>query len=95
MSNHKKCAAEGCHRYIDDAKRFDARYCSGRCALREVARESLAYRKRNEIIYRYESMAILVQQVEGKRVGRYFLPDLAGVIFSENPYCWSRRMSSE
>ncbi|NDD28955.1 MAG: hypothetical protein EB084_11885 [Proteobacteria bacterium] len=56
---------------------------------------ALAYRKRNEIIYRYESMAILVQQVEGKRVGRYFLPDLAGVIFSENPYCWSRRIKKE
>ena len=56
---------------------------------------ALAYRKRNEIIYRYESMAILIQQVEGKRVGRYFLPDLAGVIFSENPYCWSRRIRKE
>lgn len=56
---------------------------------------ALAYRKRNEIIYRYESMAILIQQVEGKRLGRYFLPDLAGVIFSENPYCWSRRIRKE
>jgi hypothetical protein len=56
---------------------------------------ALAYRKRNEIIYRYESMAILVQEVEGKRFGRYFLPDLAGVIFSENPYCWSKRIKKE
>lgn len=56
---------------------------------------ALAYRKRNEIIYRYESMAILIQQVEGKRVGRYFLPDLAGVIFSENPYCWTKRIRKE
>ncbi|HEY4000105.1 MAG TPA: PEP/pyruvate-binding domain-containing protein [Candidatus Xenobia bacterium] len=56
---------------------------------------AMAYRRRNEIIYRYESMAILVQEVEGNRHGRYFLPDLAGVIFSENPYCWSRRIRKE
>lgn len=56
---------------------------------------ALAYRKRNEIIYRYESMAILIQQVEGKRFGKYYMPDLAGVIFSENPYCWSKRILKE
>ncbi|MBM3464152.1 MAG: hypothetical protein FJX76_18810 [Armatimonadetes bacterium] len=53
---------------------------------------AMAYRLRNEIIFRYESMAILIQEVEGKRQGPYFLPDLAGVLFSENPYCWSKRI---
>ncbi len=56
---------------------------------------ALAYRKRNEIIYRYESMAILIQQVEGRRFGRYYMPDLAGVVFSENPYCWTRRIRKQ
>lgn len=57
--------------------------------------DAMAYRRRNEIVYRYESMAILIQEVEGKRHGRYYLPDLAGVLFSENPYCWTRRIAKE
>jgi len=56
---------------------------------------AMAYRRRNEIIYRYESMAILIQEVEGRRMGRYHFPDMAGVLFSENPYLWSRRIRKE
>jgi hypothetical protein len=56
---------------------------------------ALAYRKKNEMIFRYESMSILIQEVEGKRYGKYFMPDMAGVIFSENPYCWSKRIRKE
>jgi len=40
-------------------------------------------------------MAILIQEVEGRRFGKFFFPDMAGVIFSENPYCWSKRIKKE
>lgn len=36
-----------------------------------------------------ERMAILLQRVTGRWHGRYFFPDVAGVGFSENPFCWT------
>ena len=38
MSTHKRCAAEGCLKFIPDKRRFDARYCSVKCSNREAAR---------------------------------------------------------
>jgi len=40
-------------------------------------------------------MAILIQQVEGSRYGRYFFPTIAGVAFSRNPFRWTRRIRRE
>ena len=45
MSTHKRCAAEGCLKFIPDERRFDARYCSTKCSNREAARR---YRARQE-----------------------------------------------
>ena len=45
MSTHKRCAAEGCWKFIPDTRRFDARYCSAKCSNREAARR---YRLRKE-----------------------------------------------
>ena len=42
MSNHKQCIAEGCNRFIPDERRFDAIYCSKRCATRTQARRNRA-----------------------------------------------------
>ncbi|MDQ7825622.1 MAG: PEP/pyruvate-binding domain-containing protein [Candidatus Eremiobacteraeota bacterium] len=57
--------------------------------------DAIIYRKRSKMQYEYESMAILIQEVVGRPRGRYFFPDVAGVIFSENPYLWSRRIRKE
>lgn len=57
--------------------------------------DAIAYRKRSKMQYDYESMGILIQEVVGRRIGRYFFPDMAGVIFSENPYIWSKRIRKE
>ena len=38
MSSHKQCAADGCNRFVPDERRFDAIYCSRRCATRTHAR---------------------------------------------------------
>jgi hypothetical protein len=57
--------------------------------------EAIIYRKRSMMQYDYESMAILIQEVVGVRTGRYFFPHIAGVIFSENPFLWSKRIRKE
>ncbi len=40
-------------------------------------------------------MAILIQVVQGQRLGHYFLPDAAGVAFSRNLYRWSPQIRRE
>lgn len=50
---------------------------------------ALLYRKKNNLIDYDERMAILLQRVTGRWCGRYFFPDVAGVGFSENPFCWT------
>ena len=51
--------------------------------------DALLYRKKNDLIDYDERMAILLQRVTGRWRGRYFYPDVAGVGFSENPFCWT------
>jgi len=50
---------------------------------------ALLYRKKNNLIDYDERMAILLQRVTGHWCGRYFFPHLAGVGFSQNPFCWT------
>lgn len=51
--------------------------------------DALLYRKKNNLIDYDERMAILLQRVTGRWCGQYFFPDIAGVGFSENPFCWT------
>lgn len=51
--------------------------------------DALLYRKKNNLIDYDERMAILLQRVTGRWCGRYFYPDIGGVGFSENPFCWT------
>lgn len=50
---------------------------------------ALAYRKQMGLIDYDERMAILLQRVVGRRWGKYFFPQVAGVGFSHNPYRWT------
>lgn len=50
---------------------------------------ALLYRKKNNLIDYDERMAILLQRVTGHWCGHYYFPDVAGVGFSENPFCWT------
>jgi hypothetical protein len=52
----------------------------------------LLYRRLNGLLDYDERMAILIQEVQGKRMGDYFLPDAAGVAFSRNQFRWSPRI---
>ncbi len=57
-----------------------------------IGEPALALRKRRKI-NKLEHMAVLFQPVVGRRYNdTYFMPDLAGVIFTRNPYLWSKRM---
>ncbi|MBP9502505.1 MAG: hypothetical protein KBF17_10125 [Candidatus Promineofilum sp.] len=51
--------------------------------------DALLYRKRHNLIDYDERMAILLQRVTGRWHGDYFYPDVSGVGFSENPFCWT------
>ncbi|MBP6016874.1 MAG: hypothetical protein KA586_09150 [Candidatus Promineofilum sp.] len=51
--------------------------------------DALLYRKKHDLIDYDERMAILLQTVTGQWRGQYFFPDVAGVGFSENPFCWT------
>lgn len=51
--------------------------------------EALAYRDHWGLLDRDEQMALLVQRVSGEKHGDLYLPQVAGVGFSFNPYVWS------
>lgn len=55
----------------------------------------LLYRRRMGLTDYDERMAILIQEVQGRRVGRYFMPDGAGVALSRNQFRWSQRIDRE
>lgn len=57
--------------------------------------EVLIYRRRMGLIDYDERMAILIQVVQGEELGRYFLPDGAGVAFSRNQLRWSPRIKRD
>ncbi len=57
--------------------------------------EALLYRRSKGLQTYDERMAILIQEVQGERFGRYFLPQGAGVAFSRNIYRWSPQIRRE
>ena len=52
----------------------------------------LFYRRLNNLLDYDERMAILIQEVQGIRLGDHYLPDAAGVAFSRNQFRWSPRI---
>jgi hypothetical protein len=54
-----------------------------------MSEEALTYRARRGVLDQDEQMALLVQRVSGRSYGRWFLPQMAGVGFSFNPYVWN------
>lgn len=51
--------------------------------------DALLYRKKHNLIDYDERMAIMIQRITGRTCGRYYYPDIAGVGFSQNPFCWA------
>ena len=54
-----------------------------------MSREALAYRSQRRLLERDEQMALLIQRVSGSVHGTMFMPHVAGVGYSFNPYAWS------
>jgi hypothetical protein len=57
--------------------------------------DPLEYRAERGLLDVHEEMGILLQEVVGSRVGKYFLPTFAGVAFSNNEFRWSPRIARE
>lgn len=57
--------------------------------------DPIEYRTERGLLDAPEGMAILIQEVVGRRVGPYYLPVFAGVAFSNNEFRWSPRIRRE
>jgi pyruvate,water dikinase len=57
--------------------------------------DAIEYRAAHDLVDFHEEMGVLIQEVAGTKVGRYFFPAFAGVAFSNNEYRWSRRVRRE
>jgi hypothetical protein len=57
--------------------------------------DPIEYRAERGLLDFHEEMAVMIQEVVGTRVGRYFLPAYAGVAFSNNEFRWSPRIQRE
>ncbi|NLZ45946.1 MAG: pyruvate, phosphate dikinase, partial [Clostridiales bacterium] len=57
--------------------------------------DSVEYRSQRHLLHFSEKMGILIQEVVGTRIGPYYMPLFAGVAFSENPLCWSPRITRD
>ena len=51
------------------------------------------YRAERGLLDVHEEMGILIQEVVGQAVGKYFFPACSGVAFSNNEFRWSPRIS--
>jgi len=59
------------------------------------APDPIEYRREMGLLEFHEQMGLLIQEVVGRRVGRYWLPAFGGVAFSLNEFRWSPRISRE
>jgi pyruvate,water dikinase len=59
------------------------------------APDPIEYRVERGLVDFHEEMGVLIQQVAGTKIGRYFLPAFSGVGFSNNEFRWSRRIRRE
>lgn len=57
--------------------------------------DALLYRRSKGLQDYDERMAILIQVVQGERLGRYYMPEVAGVAFSRNLFRWSAQIRRE
>jgi len=57
--------------------------------------DPIEYRRERGLTEFIEEMGILIQEVVGRKVGRWWLPAFAGVAFSLNEFRWSPRINRE
>ncbi len=57
--------------------------------------DPIEYRIERGLIDFKEAMGVIIQEVVGQNVGRYFFPSFAGVAFSQNEFRWSPRIKRD
>jgi len=57
--------------------------------------DPIEYRIERNLLDFNEEMGIMIQQVVGIKIGKYFFPPYAGVAFSNNEFRWSTRIKRE
>ncbi len=57
--------------------------------------DPIEYRAERGMLDFHEEMGIMIQEVVGTRVGKYYLPSFAGVAFSNNEFRWSPRIKRD
>lgn len=57
--------------------------------------DPIEYRKVKGLLDFREEMGILIQEVVGHKIGKYFMPSYAGVAMSHNEFRWSNRIKRE
>ncbi len=57
--------------------------------------DPIEYRAQRGLLDLHEEMGLMIQEVVGTQVGRYFLPAFGGVAFSNNEFRWSPRIARE
>ncbi len=57
--------------------------------------DPIEYRRENGLLDFSEEMAIMIQEVVGQKIGKYYFPAFAGVAFSYNEFRWSPRIKRE
>lgn len=57
--------------------------------------DALQYRRERAMLNAIEQMGMLIQEVVGRRIGKYYLPAFAGVAFSHNLLRWSSRITRD
>ncbi len=53
------------------------------------------YRAERGLLDVHEEMGVMIQEVVGKKVGKFFLPACSGVAFSHNEFRWSARIKRD
>lgn len=57
--------------------------------------DPIEYRAERGLLDFHEEMGVMIQEVVGTRIGKYYLPSYAGVAFSNNEFRWSPRIKRE
>lgn len=57
--------------------------------------DPIEYRAERNLLDFHEEMGVMIQEVVGEKVGKYYLPAFAGVAFSNNEFRWSKRINRE
>jgi len=54
--------------------------------------DAIEYRSERNLLDFQEEMGVLIQQVVGTKIGKYYFPSYGGVAFSRNEFRWSSRI---